>query len=538
MRRIARIIGILAAVFLLVLLSLPFSIDANRFRPLLESRLSAALARDVKVGDLKLSILSGGVSAADLSIADDPAFGRTPFLQAKSLRLAVDLWALVSARRLNVVALTIEEPRIALIQTAAGDWNFSSLGARSAARTAPPAAPAPSPATGKTGLELSVKLVKIANGRFSLGRTSGHWQPLGVEKVNLELRDFSAASVFPFSLSANVEGGGTIKLEGKAGPIDPMDAAMTPVSANLKVAGLDLARSGLHAMAPTVSGLVSFDGAGESDGRTAVVKGHLKAEKLKLAAGGTPARRAVELDFAAEHDLKKHAGVVQRGDIRIGAAPASLTGAYGERAESLVVNLNLHGPNMPLAELAEMLPALGIVLPAGSSLQGGTASVKLALEGPLDRLVTTGSVSLNKTRLAGFDLPGRMAAIAALAGIRGARDTEIELLSTNLRMAPEGMSASEIQLVAPAIGEIDGTGSVSPAYALDFHMRAMVHTGGVMAAIRNAPIPFSVAGTCSEPVFRPDLKVVVKQEIQGLGGNVGKAAGGLLKGLLGGKKKN
>src|SRR5215471_15527318 len=64
MKRTIRLIGIAVAVLLLALLSLPFLIDANQFRPLLVSQLSQALGREVKVGDLKLSILSGGVSAA------------------------------------------------------------------------------------------------------------------------------------------------------------------------------------------------------------------------------------------------------------------------------------------------------------------------------------------------------------------------------------------------------------------------------------------------------------------------------------------
>ncbi len=83
MKRIAVWLGIVVAVLLLIAAALPFLIDANTFRPKLESSLTAALGRDVKLGDLKLALLSGGVSANDLSIADDPAFSKTPFLRAK-----------------------------------------------------------------------------------------------------------------------------------------------------------------------------------------------------------------------------------------------------------------------------------------------------------------------------------------------------------------------------------------------------------------------------------------------------------------------
>ena len=133
MKRILKIAGAAIAVLLLLAIALPFLIDANRFRPALESRLSQALGRDVKVGNLKLTLLSGGVTADDLSIADDPAFGQTPFVQAKAFHVGVDLPALIFSRKLTVTSLTIDQPQIWLLQSPCGDWNFSSLGTKSAA---------------------------------------------------------------------------------------------------------------------------------------------------------------------------------------------------------------------------------------------------------------------------------------------------------------------------------------------------------------------------------------------------------------------
>src|SRR5438045_7313300 len=104
----------------------------------------------------------------------------------------------------------------------------------------------------------------------------------------------------------------------------------------------------------------------------------------------------------------------------------------------------LAGPKMPVTELASMLPVMGIVLPAGSSLQGRTASVKLSLEGPIERLVTTGSLSLDNTKLAGFDLGGKMAFIETLAGINRGPDTEIRTFGAHLRLGPEGLAAENI----------------------------------------------------------------------------------------------
>ena len=533
MKPIVKWVGISVAILILVVISLPFLINVDQFRPTLQSDLSTALGRQVTLGSLHLKILAGEVSADDLSVAEDPVFGKPAFLKAKSLHVGVEILPFLFSRKLIVTDLNIDQPDIALVQAPSGNWNFSSLGGKST--PAPPG----TPPSARLPLDLSVKLVKVSNGHVSLRRTVGHWKPLALDQVNIELRDFSSATTFPFSLTAQVHGGGNLNLDGKAGPLNPTDSAMTPVSVNLKVAQLDLAPSGMNDIAPHVTGLASFDGSGQSDGVTMHLQGKLKAEKLKLARNGSPATRPVEVDFALQHDLRKHSGSVNQGDIHVGSAAAHLTGTYAEQGESMVLNLKLSGPGMSVPELEGLLPALGIVLPAGTSLRGGTANANLSMEGPADRLVTTGSVALNNTLLVGFDLSKKMASIERLAGIKASPDTEIQVLSANLRSAPEGISARDMKLVVPTLGEVTGAGTIGASNDLNFKMSAMVHTSGMLAVVGNKPIPFTVEGTASNPVFKPDVGAIAKEEMKGIiDSNVGKTAGGLLNGLLGGKKKN
>ena len=534
MKRVLKWTGIFLAVVIVVVVSLPFLINVDQFRPTLQSELSRALGREVTLGNLQLKILSGGVVADDLSVAEDPAFGKPAFLRAQSLHVGVKIWPFLLSRNLVVTDLTIDRPEIALVQAPSGGWNFSSLGGNRSS-----AAPSRVPSSAQVPLNLLVQQVDITNGHVSLRRTVGHWKPLVLEQVEIHLSNFSAAGSFPYSLSAQVHGGGSLNLNGTAGPLNPSDSSMTPVRANLSASQLDLAGSGLNDFAPDVEGLISLTAAGDSDGLNLHLNGKLNAAKLKLRKTGTPAARPVQLDFALQHNLRKHSGVLQKGDIHIGGASAHLTGNYAEQGESVILNMKLSGPNMPIQELEAMLPPLGIVLPAGTSLQGGTASASLSSEGPADRLVTVGSLSLNNTRLAGFDLPKKMASIERLAGIQAAPDTNIQTVSANVRVAPEGISADDMKLVIPAMGDLSGAGTISASNALDFKMSAQVHTSGILGAISDRPIPFLVGGTCSDPVFRPDVKAIVKDEINGLGNDVGKTASGILKGLLGGgKKKN
>jgi len=537
MKRIILWVGIVVLILLVGVVALPFLIDANEFRPRLESELTKALGREVKVGNLTLAIMAGGVSADVLSVADDPVFSRSPFVSAKSLNVAVELWPLIFSRKLHVTGITIDQPQIVLLQNAPGDWNFSKLGAK------PGAKGEPAPAAGgseKSTLDLSVKLITITNGRVSVGKASGHTKPLVLEKVNLEVRDFSATSVMPFSLSATVAGGGDVQLSGKAGPINSDDMVLTPVDATLKVAHLDLAKTALMEPSSGIAGIVAIDGTSDSNGKRLEVKGRVKAENVKLAKGGTPARRPLELDFTIAHDLLKGSGTVSRGDVHIGKAVASVTGTYVRRGEAVILNAHLSGPSMPVEELEAMLPALNIVLPSGSSLQGGTAVAKVNVEGPIERLAAAGFLGLNNTRLTGFDLGSRMATIEKLAGIKGGPNTEIETLSANVKTGDDGTSIDDLKLIAPAIGELAGGGTINPEHALDFKMRVTLHTSGaLMTALGqrgDTSVPFFVRGTSSAPKFEPDIRGMAKAEVDSLKGSAAKAASGLLDGLLNRKK--
>src|SRR3954469_10034250 len=144
MKRILKIVGIIVALLIVLVIAIPFFIDANTFKPKLESELTDALGRQVKVGNITLSLLSGGVAADNISIADDPQFSNSPFVQAKSLKVGVEVMPLIFSKTLNIRNLTLDQPQISLVKSENGDkWNFSLLGGKN------PSAPAPS--SGNTG---------------------------------------------------------------------------------------------------------------------------------------------------------------------------------------------------------------------------------------------------------------------------------------------------------------------------------------------------------------------------------------------------
>jgi len=196
MKRLLKIAAIAVAVIVVILIAIPFFINVNSFRPKLEAAASEALGRQVKVGNLSLSILTGAVTADDISIADDPAFASAPFVTAKSLKVGVELMPLIFSKQLHVTGITLDQPEITMLKTANGKWNFSSLGGNATKKSS-------QPATDSTPTDLSVAKLSVNDGKLIVGKANSKAKPHVYDQVNITVTDFSPTSQFPFKLTAN-----------------------------------------------------------------------------------------------------------------------------------------------------------------------------------------------------------------------------------------------------------------------------------------------------------------------------------------------
>lgn len=544
-RPAAKIALVVLVLIATVGLALPLFVNADTLRPVLESRLSAALGRKVQVSDLHLALFSGGVAADGLTISDDPAFGPAPFIQAKAVKVSVSLLPLIFSQRLDIEGITIEDPQIVLIQSQAGRWNYSSLGNESAAArpgsAARTPASAPAPAKGPSpGEETHIRQIRISGGRFSVTQDAKH--PLVLENVDLEMKNVSTGAVTPFSLSASLAGGGRFELSGTEGPLNPADTAATPFNATLKISHLDLVASGLLQPSDGIAGITDLTATAWQKGNAVHLEGKASANDWKVATAGTPVKQPVEFDFAADHDRARQAGNLTKGDIHIGKALAKLTGQYDLHADSPAINMTLSASDLPGSEIAPVLPALDVVLPAGTSLSGGSVTANLKANGALDRLVTTGTVGLDNVRIDNFDLASKLRTLQALAGLTPSARTEIQTLRTNLTAAPDMTKLDAIRVVVPSIGELTGSGVISASHALNFKMSLSLAKGGqgsgalipVLGSV--GPVPFTVTGTAQDPKFAPDVGAIAAgKAAQVLEKNP--AAKSILEGIFGRKKK-
>src|SRR6185437_3597814 len=184
-------------------------------------------------------------------------------------------------------------------------WNFSSMGTTGAKKTESHSQPAASPPASSQQTNISVAKLKISNGTIVVGTVGVHGKTQTYKSVEFEASDLSYSTQFPFTFSAKTPGDGTVKVDGKAGPIDATDSSLTPLNAKLDVSHLDLASTGFVDPSTGVGGIVDFNGALMSDGHQMTSKGAVKANKIKLAPAGSPSRVPVNIDYATVYDLKK-----------------------------------------------------------------------------------------------------------------------------------------------------------------------------------------------------------------------------------------
>ncbi|HET7749802.1 MAG TPA: AsmA family protein [Terriglobales bacterium] len=564
MKKVLVVIGVIIVVLVVIVVAVPFFIDANQFRPRIETQLTDALGRQVKIGNLSLKLWRGQLGADNISIADDPAFSHNPFVQARALDISVEIMPLIFNRAVHVQSLTLEQPQVALIRSANGTWNFSSIGqnkgkqpaqkqgAEAHSASKKPESSGASSSGGSSGAapEIQIQKLEIANGRILLGSVGR--RPNTYDAVNLTASNVSYDSRFPFSLSANMPGGGKMDVKGQAGPVDRSDASRTPFSAQANITRLDLAASGLVDPGAGIAGVADFKGTVQSDGNHAQAKGAVTASKLCLVKGCHPASQPITVDYASDYDMARQTGTVENTRIVTGKSAVNLAGNYDLHGASPVLHMKVNAPSIPVQDVQALLPAMGVILPEGASLQSGNGDAHLSADGPVSNLVTTGNVALNNARLAGFSLGSKMAALSVLSGInKAASDTVIQTLSSGVRIAPAGINADNLKLMVAGIGTLTGAGTIASNSAINFKMLLQGGAGsgvgdvlsrvgvGKSAAARG--IPFMIQGTTSRPIIVPDVKGMLAGKIGAPGGgqqqNSAQGVQQMLGNILGKKKK-
>ncbi len=543
------IAAVAGGIILILLIAIPFLLNADNYRPRIQAMLSDATGRQVTLGHLSFSLFTGSLVADQLSIADDPAFSQQPFVQAKEVRIGIEVGPLLFHQQVKIRSITIDTPKISLIQNKANVWNYASLG-NSNKRTN-------KAETQNSMPNLSFGVLEVEDGQVTITDLGAPTPPRVIQDVKAKISDFSLTTPFTYSLSASLPGNGTISVSGKGGPFNQADASKTPFTAKIEVKHADLVAAGFVPPSAGIAGIADVHADVTSNGQAAHVQGTIDASQLKLAANGSPAPRPVHVNFTLDQNLASLSGQLKNTTLAFGNALFHIAGTYQTQGAKTSLNVTAATQGAPVNDLEAFLPSLGIQMPSGSKLQGGTLTTNLAITGTSAAPVISGPVRLDNTQLAGFDLGSKMSAVTALTGGKTGNVTTVRVLSLNLREAGGAIDAQNILLDVTGLGTATGGGTVSAAKALNFHVVAKLsqtgtagmaasalsmiggNVGGAATSALKNGVPVTITGTASSPVITPDLKgleggaknpasVLGKNGKQQIPNNLGNTLGGLL----------
>lgn len=190
---VALILGLpllaIAAIFLLV--------DPQKFAPLILAELNRSLHRTATLEKMDFRLLPPSFSASNLTISDDPAFSKSPFLKAQSVEIRPSLWPLLTGQ-MAIESIRIASPEVELIQNARGVWNVSSIGDKTQS-------------SGSNPLQLA--LLQVDKARIGVTRADTPREQYS--NLSAELRDYAEGKPFSLKLSALMPSGKAISAEGR-----------------------------------------------------------------------------------------------------------------------------------------------------------------------------------------------------------------------------------------------------------------------------------------------------------------------------------
>jgi AsmA protein len=372
-----------AAIVLVVVAAavLPPLISANRFRRRIAQSVSESLGRPVHMREVNLTMLPApGFTLTDFEVADDPAFGAEPVIQAREVRVTLRVWSLWR-RRVEFSRISLTDPSVNLVHRADGRWNIESILLQAAKIEAAPTAqtgagPAPRfPYIEATGARVNVKM--------------------GLEKMPLALTDADLAlwlpeprewrlrlEGHPTRTDAAPTDTGTLRIQGtlgKAARIEEVPVNLTAEWRNAPLGGVSYVLMGTDAgfrgemtLAASIQGT-----AGES-----AVESRLELNDLRRA------------DFVPRHTMDLTATCRARAGrmfhdfagLQCGSPPEVLedTGAAGVAVSSRMLQLN--SAEMDVDAKLRGVPAGGMLeaLRLGSARVSPDLSLSGAISGELE----------------------------------------------------------------------------------------------------------------------------------------------------------
>jgi AsmA protein len=233
------LVGGLVLLIILALLVIPRFVNIQRFKPLIEERVSEATGRPFTLGgNLSLSLFPwAGFSASDVHLENPPGFDEKDIATVKSCELRVKLMPLL-LKDVQVKRFIVDTPRVVLERSKDGRGNWEGIGRPS--EQIPSEGEADKRKAPQRGILEGLPIKSLAVGEFAIKNASLLWidrvdgDRKEVSDVTLRLEDISFDRAIRIALSGKM-GGQALSLEGKVGPLGrELGTGTTPLNLAIK----------------------------------------------------------------------------------------------------------------------------------------------------------------------------------------------------------------------------------------------------------------------------------------------------------------
>lgn len=441
MRRIVIVVCVVIGIIIIVLLALPSILNVDRYRPQIQAELQQKLDRPVTLGKLSLRIFPLSIRVQGITIGESPQFPSSrPFATANEVYASAGFWSLLRGTP-ELKDLTLDNPQIELVRNAQGVWNYSTVG-KSGTPT-PNGTSGTKPSNGG-GTAFTLNQLKIVDGQVAITNEATHQQRSVYKHINLTLSDFAPNKPFHVNLGVQFPGQGkeTLAFNGEVGPLQPGNAAATPITGKITINQVSLA--GINSLAPGTmpphtDGIATGSADVNTTNETLSVKGNLSLNDTVVR--GYKVDYPINADYDLSDNRKQDLLQINSMAVKLGPTPVSLSGSVNSSTTPANVDLHVTTTNAPLAQISQIAGALSA---SAQGLKGtGSLSLNMSVKGPADpaKLQYSGTGSLSNASLSSPALT-----------------KPLVIHSANLQFAQNGLSVSN--LVA-SLGTTSLQGSIS-----------------------------------------------------------------------------
>jgi AsmA protein len=394
MRKIVIVIGVVVLVIVAAVGVLFATFNPNDYRGTIQAKLEQQLNRKVTLGNMSLGLFPLRFRVANLSIADDPKFSNRAFLLTQELSVSVKLLPLLS-KSVEVESLTLERPSVELIKNAQGVWNFASIGEK-----------APAPQASSTGQQFSLGELAINDGLIAITDLQDRKPRTVYDHINFKLTDFAPATPFNLDASVHLPGSGSqeVQLKGTGGPLSHANPASTPFKGTLDLKGVEIGELQKFLQIPA---LVNTDGvlSGHTDIASASGKlsanGQMNLNKPKL--HGIDVGYPINVDYDVSDDLVNDLLRINKGAIKLGPTPFSITGTMNSKPTPAQVDMELKASNVSIAEIASLAAAAGVAF-APTITVNGQINADIKAQGAADKPTLNGTLTGSNLQASGKEI--------------------------------------------------------------------------------------------------------------------------------------